>query len=603
MTDFTAYDTTYLWVVIVSFLISFVLAIGLGANDCANSFGTAVGSKVFTLLQACLLAAIFETLGAILLGSRVSDTIRKGLFDPSLYVGYEQVLMIGNLCALSSSCIWLLVATVAKLPVSASHSIVGATLGFHLVMFGGQGVDWAVVIKIVVSWFASPLLSGIISCVIFLILKYSMLERKQQLKWGLLLVPVWYFFVVFVNLFSIFIGSDRVIDNVGIWLVPVIAVSVALFTATAVYFFLVPYTRTRALSMLKLEAQNEAEEATCNETNVDVEIQRGTMTSTVSYSYFINIPVNKGTLSCLWKHCCLQTVIFHTEKEEIQTEKSSASGKVDDIADMPDSVLVPNGNSREDQLNLNNSNSNDNNEFKGQGPDDEVIVEVCMDEKQDGGGQPDEPADMDTRDRKRIGKESAARLSIKDTVSVSAICGPLQGLSACFAAFSHGGNDVSNAVGPLVSLYLIYTQGEISGTASTPIWLLLYGGVGITVGLFTLGRRVIQTVGSDLTPMTPSSGFAINLGAACTVLLASNLGIPVSTTHCLVGSVCVVGFVRSRQSVDWRLFSGIFSAWIFTVPITVLLSAALMGLLQHAVPGTCTLAPRNTTDVLTSLMM
>ncbi|XP_038051521.1 sodium-dependent phosphate transporter 2-like [Patiria miniata] len=558
MSEFTAYDTTYLWIVIVGFIVSFVLAIGLGANDCANSFGTAVGSKVFTLFQACILAAIFETLGAILLGSRVSDTIRKGLFDPTLYEGYEQVLLIGNLCALGSSCIWLLVATVAKLPVSASHSIVGATLGFHLVMFGGQGIDWAVVVKIVISWFASPLLSGIISCLIFLVLKYSMLERKQQLKWGLLCIPAWYFIVIFINFFSIFLGSDLVIDNVGIWLVPVIAVSVGLFVAMGVYLFLVPYTRTRALGILKLEAQKAAEEATGKETNIDLEMQE--------------------------------------DKQENRIEKSATSE--DKMADNPDSILFLNGNSAQ---NPNQNNSNSTSQLKGQGSDevkDEVIIEVKLEKEE----KQDELAALDNGNRQRIGKESAAWLSVKDTTEVAVICGPMQGLSACFAAFSHGGNDVSNAIGPLVSLYLIYTQGEVSTSASTPIWLLLYGGVGITVGLFVLGRRVIQTVGSDLTPMTPSNGFAINLGAAVTVLIASNLGIPVSTTHCLVGSVCAVGFLRSRQSVDWRLFSGIFSAWIVTVPITVLLSAALMGLLQHTVPGICTLEPRNTTEVFMSLM-
>ncbi|XP_071803910.1 sodium-dependent phosphate transporter 2-like [Asterias amurensis] len=538
MTDFSAYDTTYLWIVVVAFVVAFVLAIGLGANDCANSFGTAVGSKVFTIFQACLLAAIFETLGAILLGSRVSDTIRKGLFDPLIYTGYEQVLMIGNLCALFSAALWLLVATVGKIPVSASHSIVGATLGFHLVIFGGEGIDWAVVIKIVISWFISPVLSGIISCIIFGIIKYTLLETKQQLKWGLISLPFWYFIIIFINFFAVFLGSDRVI-NVGIWLVPVIAGGAAIFVAIAVYLFLVPYTQSRAVSKLKLEKVKEAEEATCKETNVDDAVDGRDGAN----------GVDTGSSNPVFEH---------------------------------ESIPVPNGN-----INNNNSTAVVS---KSQEVD-EVKIEVK-----------DEEDFLDTPKRERIGKESAKWLVAKDSVVVTVICGPLQGLSACFAAFTHGGNDVSNAIGPLVSLYLVYIQGEISSEASTPIWILLYGGAGISAGLFLLGRRVIETVGSDLTPMTPSTGLAINIGAAITVLIASNLGIPISTTHCLVGSVCAVGFVRSRQAVDWRLFSGIFSAWIFTVPVTVLLSAALMGLLQHTIPGTCTLVPLNRTADVTSSM-
>ncbi|XP_032324460.1 sodium-dependent phosphate transporter 2 isoform X2 [Camelus ferus] len=171
----------------------------------------------------------------------------------------------------------------------------------------------------------------------------------------------------------------------------------------------------------------------------------------------------------------------------------------------------------------------------------------------------------------------------KDEPEVHLLFHFLQVLTACFGSFAHGGNDVSNAIGPLVALWLIYEQGVVLQESVTPVWLLFYGGVGICTGLWVWGRRVIQTMGKDLTPITPSSGFTIELASAFTVVIASNIGLPVSTTHCKVGSVVAVGWIRSRKAVDWRLFRNIFVAWFVTVPVAGLFSAAIMALLVYAI--------------------
>ncbi|MGH0171262.1 UNVERIFIED_CONTAM: hypothetical protein FKN15_068821 [Acipenser sinensis] len=171
----------------------------------------------------------------------------------------------------------------------------------------------------------------------------------------------------------------------------------------------------------------------------------------------------------------------------------------------------------------------------------------------------------------------------KDKPQVFLLFHFLQILTACFGSFAHGGNDVSNAIGPLVALWMIYDQGGVMQEAATPVWLLFYGGVGICAGLWVWGRRVIQTMGKDLTPITPSSGFTIELASALTVVFASNIGLPISTTHCKVGSVVAVGWIRSKKAVDWHLFRNIFLAWFVTVPVAGLFSAACMALFMYGI--------------------
>lgn len=167
---------SHFWLVLWGFVIAFILAFGIGANDVANSFGTSVGSKVLTLKQACILATIFEILGSILIGAKVSGTIRKGILDPNEFAGAEVELMLGYVSALSGCCVWLIIATILNLPVSGTHSIVGATIGMAIVSKGIKVIKWFEIGKIVMSWFISPILSGVVSLLLFIIIRKFILR-------------------------------------------------------------------------------------------------------------------------------------------------------------------------------------------------------------------------------------------------------------------------------------------------------------------------------------------------------------------------------------------------------------------------------------------
>jgi sodium-dependent phosphate transporter len=191
------------WLVVTGFVIAFILLFGIGANDVANSFGTSVGSGVLTIKQACFLATVCEISGSILLGYKVSDTMRRSVLDAEMYQNSEIELMLGCIAALSSSALWLLLATFLKLPVSGSHSIIGSIIGFNIVARGMRGLKWRTLCKIVGSWFVSPILSGLASVLLYMLIQRVILRANNPVKAGLFSLPIFYGATLFVNVFSV----------------------------------------------------------------------------------------------------------------------------------------------------------------------------------------------------------------------------------------------------------------------------------------------------------------------------------------------------------------------------------------------------------------
>ncbi|XP_069733462.1 sodium-dependent phosphate transporter 1 [Phaenicophaeus curvirostris] len=643
-----------LWMLVLGFLIAFILAFSVGANDVANSFGTAVGSGVVTLRQACILASIFETMGAALLGAKVSETIRKGLIDVEMYNTTKPLLMAGSISAMFGSAVWQLVASFLKLPISGTHCIVGATIGFSLVAVGQKGVKWSELLKIVLSWFISPLLSGIMSAVLFFLVRRFILCKADPVPNGLRALPVFYACTVGVNLFSIMYSGAPLLgfDKLPLWGILLISAGSAVVCALVVWFFVCP----RMKKKIEREIKSSPSESPLMEKNVgpkeDHEEPKVALGDAKS-------PVADGRLAAPQRAAAEERMVCFNvgDLEEAPEQERLPSLDLKETSIDNGAVRLPNGNlvqfnqavghqlsssgqyhtvhkdsglykellhklhlakvgdcmgdSGDKPLRRNNSYTSYTMAICGMpldslrardGEEVEKLTWPVADAKKRvrmdsytsycnavADAHPAADVDLNTAqvemgvsDRKGS-TGSLEEWQDQDKPEVSLLFQFLQILTACFGSFAHGGNDVSNAIGPLVALYLVYQTRDVATKVATPIWLLLYGGAGICAGLWVWGRRVIQTMGKDLTPITPSSGFSIELASALTVVIASNVGLPISTTHCKVGSVVSVGWLRSQKAVDWRLFRNIFMAWFVTVPISGLISAAIMALFKYAV--------------------
>lgn len=633
--------------VILGFIIAFILAFSVGANDVANSFGTAVGSGVVTLRQACILASIFETTGSVLLGAKVGETIRKGIIDVNLYNDTVETLMAGEVSAMVGSAVWQLIASFLRLPISGTHCIVGSTIGFSLVAIGTKGVQWMELVKIVASWFISPLLSGFMSGVLFVLIRMFILKKEDPVPNGLRALPVFYAATIAINVFSIMYTGAPVLGLVlPMWAIALISFGVALLFALFVWLFVCPWMRRKiagklqkegALSRISDESLNKIQEVESPvfkelpgaKANDDSTVPltgsaaeppvtsegtavghhpRATYGRALSMTHgATRSPVSNGTFGfdgsargdshvyhTVHKDSGLYQDLLHRIRDErpapdgaprLLRRNNSYTCYTAAICGLPGlATRRPAPNAPEDSEKLVAdavAYSRRRLRYDSYSSYCNAVAEAEI-EAEEGGVEVKLAAPLAEADRPREDPADEEKEE-KDTAEVHLLFHFLQVLTACFGSFAHGGNDVSNAIGPLVALWLIYEQGAVLQEAATPVWLLFYGGVGICTGLWVWGRRVIQTMGKDLTPITPSSGFTIELASAFTVVIASNIGLPVSTTHCKVGSVVAVGWIRSRKAVDWRLFRNIFVAWFVTVPVAGLFSAAIMALLMYGI--------------------
>ena len=403
-------NTTMVYITLAA-VFGIFMAWGIGANDVANAMATSVGSKSITIKQAVILAAIFEFAGAYLAGGEVTNTIRKGIVSLDAFQGNVDLLIWGMLASLLAAGTWLLIASIKGWPVSTTHSIVGAVIGFAAIGVGTDAVSWDKVSSIVASWIISPLLAGSISFAVFSSIQKLVINTSDPLKNAIKYGPVYLFMVGFI---------------------------IALVTIK------------KGLKHIGLDIQGGME---------------------FVYASIIGIII---AFIGIW-----------------------------------------------------------------------LIRRIKYDE----------------------GAEK--RFHYANVEKIFAI---LMIFTASAMAFAHGSNDVANAVGPMAAVISIADSGELASKSSMPSWVLLVGGIGIIIGLATLGYKVIATVGKNITELTPSRGFSAEIAAATTVVLATYTGLPVSTTHVLVGAILGVGLARGIAAIDLRVVGNIFMSWIITLPAGAFLS-------------------------------
>ncbi len=397
----------HLLILSLAILLALYMAWNIGANDVANSMSTAVGTHAITLRQALVIAAVLDTVGAVFVGSHVVETMRKGIINPANIEAYK--IMLGFLSSLLAASIWVTIATWREMPVSTTHSVVGAIMGFGLVAGGVHIVNWKKVLQIVLSWVISPVFAIFLAFCIFQIVRKFVLEKKNPVESALK--------------FSPYISG------------------ITFFIFTLAIFFKTPL---------------------------------GKRLGDTKFTFLI-------------------------------------SGIVGFISGV-------------------------------------------------------------------IGYFVMRRIALRGD-NVEEFFRRLQVLTSCYIAFSHGANDVANAVSPLAGVLMILKTGKLGLKAEVPLYILLIGGLGIAIGIITWGYKVIRTIAFKITHLSNSRAFCIDFSAASTVLLASKLGLPVSTTHACVGAVIGIGLVRGIEALNLRVIRQIIYAWLITLPVSALLSALIFKLI------------------------
>jgi PiT family inorganic phosphate transporter len=399
--------------IILAAVVGFVMAWGIGANDVANAMGTSVGSKALTIKQAIIIAMIFEFAGAYLAGGEVTSTIRKGIIDTAYFIDIPEYLVLGMISALFAAGIWLGVASYLGWPVSTTHSIIGAIIGFTAVGVSVDAVAWGKVGGIVGSWVVTPAISGIIAYLIYQSASKLIFQTDKPFENAQKYVP---FYMAFAGFVMALVTIKKGLKHVGLEMSSANGYLVAIAVAVVIAF------------------------------------------------------IGKWLIS--------RQTYSHSDDTELQR------------------------------------------------------------------------------------------------ANVEKVFALLMVVTACCMAFAHGSNDVANAIGPLAAVVSVVSTGEITASSTLAPWILPLGGLGIVAGLALFGHRVIATIGEGITHLTPSRGFAAEMAAACTVVIASGTGLPISTTQTLVGAVLGVGLARGVSALNLGIIRNIVISWIVTLPAGAILSIA-----------------------------
>ncbi|CAI4284119.1 CRL_G0004900.mRNA.1.CDS.1 [Saccharomyces cerevisiae] len=553
----------------IAMLFAFLDAFNIGANDVANSFASSISSRSLKYWQAMVLAGLCEFLGAVLAGARVSGTIKNNIIDSSIFTNDPAVLMLTMTSALIGSSCWLTFATAIGMPVSTTHSIVGGTIGAGIAAGGANGVvwGWSGVSQIIASWFIAPILAGAIAAIVFSISRFSVLEVKsleRSIKNALLLVGVLVFATFSIlTMLIVWKGSPNLhLDDLS---EIETAVSIVLTGAIAsiVYFiFFYPFYRRKVLDQdwtLKL-----------------IDIFRGPSFYFKSADDIPPMPEgHQLTIDYYEGRRNLGTTV--SVEDEENKAASNSNDSVKNKEDIQEVDLVRTETEPETKLSTKQYWWS----LLKQGPKKWPLLFWLVISH----GWTQDVIHAQVNDRDMLSgdlKGMYERSKFYDN-RVEYIYSVLQAITAATMSFAHGANDVANATGPLSAVYVIWKTNTIGAKSEVPVWVLAYGGVALVIGCWTYGYNIIKNLGNKMILQSPSRGFSIELAVAITTVMATQLGIPTSTTQIAVGGIVAVGLCnKDLKSVNWRMVAWCYSGWFLTLPIAGLIAGIINGIILNA---------------------
>ncbi|KAL3158523.1 hypothetical protein ABBQ38_010750 [Trebouxia sp. C0009 RCD-2024] len=516
----------YTWVFGIALIVAFGAAFGIGANDVANSFGTSVGAKAITIFQAVIIAAVCEFLGAVLLGANVTDTIKSNIAKQAPFVNNPELLMFGMFMVLCTACIWDNLCCHLELPVSTTHTTIGAIVGMTVVLRGFNAVVWSQhqdafpyikgMVPIFLSWVVSPFLAAICVIILYgLILRPFVLRSQHSFVRAFYVIPALVGVTFFVIVYFIIQTGNKnktwdkaVPDGRAVWISIIPAVFFSVFTM----FVIMPLIRRRVLSE---HARIHGAATAVDEDKLDIE-HAGTHVEG-------NAPVQPNALQKWWNQ---------------QQEKSKIAYFV---ANNPVTRTVVKG-----------------------------ITYDCH--------------SVVTEGHKDYDKQTAAVWQHAEVFDekTEAMFRYLQVFSACVMSLAHGSNDVANAMGPFSAIYSIWSSASITSKSRVPEWILVIGGGGIVAGLALFGYKIMRVIGVKAAKLSNSRGFCCELSTAIVVMVASRYGLPVSTTQTIMGAVWMMGLFEGIKGVNKKVLVKTLCGWVLTLIVAALLCGGLSAFTMYA---------------------
>jgi len=571
------YLHAYDYIFAIGIIFAFLDAYNIGANDVANSFATSVSSRSLTMTQAMCIATVMEFTGSMAVGARVADTIRTKIISQDLFTEDPAILMLAMTCAVVASSIYLTVATRFGMPVSTTHSIMGGVIGAGIAALGAQQINWGWegVSAVFAAWAIAPGLAGCFGAIIFLITKYGVMERSNPVKNAFISVPI-YFFVTggLLAMLIVWKGASNKIDELSNAETAGIIIGVAAAVCLIVIVFFLPYLHRKLVVgdwQLKWYYIPMG----------PLLLKRGEVPPPPEgYQDIQNYYRGHLTKEELEAKRATQGIDHPNGDEE---KYPSVSEKDTDAISPEDSRISAQQKPLEQEEEL-----SDYEKLLRSKPEGSALSPAVLFWQAKRALLHGVEVDVISAQKKKnllsgdVEKMHAAAAHYDN--KAEHMYSFLQVMTAATASFSHGANDVSNAIGPFATIYLIWSTGTIDGSkVPVPTWILAFGGVAIVIGLWTYGYNIMRNLGNRITLHSPSRGFSMELGSAVTVIMATRLELPISTTQCISGATVGVGLCAGTwRSINWRMVAWIYFGWIITLPVTGIISGCLLGIILNA---------------------